>query len=493
MPDSLPALLAQRAQEMPHLTALRYHNGSLWQSVCYRDYYHFSQSVAGALIRRGVRPGDRIGLLSENCWEWLPIDLGIQAAGAITVPLHVASPTAEIRALLKQVDARHVIASPTQAMKLAESLDFGIFHEPAEAESLHRLTALGRDDVATILFTSGTTGEPQGVMLTHGNLLSNAESAQAVLPWGTDSVMLNFLPFSHIYARTADGYQALVAGATLALASSPDAVPAQLGEVHPHFVRGVPRFYEKMVALAGSSSSALARAFGERIRWLFVGGAGLPLQIAERYCDAGLTLLQGYGLTETSPTITVNRPDRFRLGTVGVPLPGYEVRIADDGEILSRGPHIMRGYWNNPSATTDAIRDGWFATGDLGYIDDEGFLTIIGRKKEMIVLSTGRKIVPFRVESRLQAEPAIEYAVLVGEGRPYLTVLIQPRAGIPSPDWQSCIAHATADLAEWERPVRWMMLSSPFRIDQGELTVSLKVRREVVLANYRAAIDTMYD
>jgi len=471
MIHSLPELLRRRADELGDHPALRFKVDGTWHDVGYREYHHRVLRKASELIADGVEAGDRVGLLGPNSVEWLVTDLAIQSVGAVTVALHVGQSSREIEEQLRFVGAKVLIRTPSVSERGSS--------ETRRHSTEPRSLTLGVR-IATILFTSGTTGSPKGVMLTQSNLLSNAMSAQSVLPWGRDSVMLNFLPFSHIYARTSDAYQALVAGATLALAESPDAMPQNLLELRPNYVRGVPRFYEKMLAIG----SQLHERFGGRIRWLFVGGAGLPERVAHQYQAAGLTLLQGYGLTETSPTITVNRPDRFRIGTVGVPLPGYEVRIADDGEILTRGPHVMAGYWNDSSP----IIDGWFHTGDLGSIDD-GFLTVTGRKKEMIVLSTGRKIVPFRIESRLQALPAVEHAIVVGEGRPHLVALISPRSG---PISQSSIDEALSDLPSWERVRRFAILPRRLSVESGELTITQKVRREVVLSHFADIVEKLY-
>ncbi|HZU36848.1 MAG TPA: AMP-binding protein, partial [Gemmataceae bacterium] len=254
--------------------------------------------------------------------------------------------------------------------------------------------------------------------------------------------------------------------------------------------------------------------FGSRTHWLGSGGAPLPVPVAQAYLDAGRPVLQGYGLTESSPVITFNREEHFKIETVGQAIPGVEVAIAPDGEVLTRGPHVMKGYWNDPAATAEAIRDGWLHTGDLGRLDEEGFLTITGRKKDLLVLSSGKKVVPTWIEGLLLAEPCIDQAVVYGEGRNFLTALIVPnwtnvwQAVEKSLDHepveslvqdprvialiQQRIDMALTDVASWEKVKRFRLLPRPFSIEAEELTVSLKLRRRVVFEKYRADLEAMY-
>jgi long-chain acyl-CoA synthetase len=283
----------------------------------------------------------------------------------------------------------------------------------------------------------------------------------------------------------------------------------------------VPRFYEKVYAAVAAAEPKetgrrLRAVFGPRIEHLMSGGAPLPKPVAEAYQAAGLLLLQGYGLTESSPVITCNNKKHHKLDTVGRPIPGVEVRIADDGEILTRGPHVMKGYWNNPRATAEAIRDGWLHTGDLGSLDADGFLRITGRKKDLLVLSNGKKVVPGEVEGRLMAEPCIDQVVVYGEGRNYLTALVVPHwdnlrralrgEGKPaegSPDALAAdpavaallhrrIEAAVAELAPWECPKRIAVLPRPFSLADDEVTVSLKLRRNVIFEHHKKELEALY-
>jgi long-chain acyl-CoA synthetase len=391
------------------------------------------------------------------------------------------------------------------------------------AELAAREAALRPEDLATIMYTSGTTGDPKGVMLTHGNILSNAAACLEAEPMRPDDVNLAWLPLSHIYGRTVDFYERLVGGATMALAESPETVVANLAETQPTHLSCVPRFYEKLLAAVGSPDPAVTAAklravFGPRMRFLGSGGAPLPAAIEKTLRDAGLPILPGYGLTESSPVITFNLTTRNRPYTVGVALPGVEVKIAPDGEVLSRGPHIMPGYWNNPEATAEAVRDGWLHTGDIGSLDADGFLTITGRKKELLVLSNGKKVVPPHIEGLLVADDCIDQAVVCGEGKHYLTALLVPHwdnlrravadgglstAGCDSEDdlcrhpavlkiLQKRVVLCLADVAGYEQVKKFVVLPRPFTVAADELTVSLKLRRNVVLAKYQAELESLY-
>ncbi len=334
-------------------------------------------------------------------------------------------------------------------------------------------------------------------------------------------MLLSWLPFSHIYARTVDHYLSIVAAVPLCLAESAETLVANLAEVQPTHLSAVPRFYEKILAaVAGpqqESQRRLRSVFGTRIEWLSSGGAPLPLAIAKAYQDAGLMLLQGYGLTESSPVISFNHKQAYKLASVGRPIPGVEVCIAADGEVLTRGPHVMKGYWKNPAASADAIEDGWLHTGDLGDLDADGFLTITGRKKDLLVLSSGKKIVPTHVEGLLVGEPCIDQAVVYGEGKNYLTGLLVPnwpnlRAALSATGFQDAmlapatlvrhpavyqfleerVARVLADLSSWERLKKFVILAEPFSVVAEELTVSLKLRRQVVLTRHQSCLEDLY-
>jgi len=418
-----------------------------------------------------------------------------------------------------------------------------------------------RDQLATLIYTSGTTGLPKGVMLTHGNLLANMEGVMEILDVGPGDVMLSLLPLAHVFERLAGHFLPLCHGATVAYAQSPRTVAKELMEVKPTLMLAVPRFYEKMQARieeAGAKGSIIKRKIfnwaiktgrrasqrtrkphtglryrladrlvfsklkertGGRLRFFVSGGAALPAEVAKFFYAAGILIIEGYGLTEASPILNVNRPENFRFGTVGQPLPNVEIKIAEDGEILARGPNVMRGYLNLPKETkTSLSEDGFLRTGDLGRLEEDGFLTITGRKKEIMVTSSGRNIAPMPIENLLKSSPYIAEIMLIADGRPYVTALIVPdferfeAEGIgevnssgsldPADLVQSKqvlrlieyeISRLSAGLAEYERIVRFTLMPREFSIEEGELTPTMKIKRDVLLEKFADLINEMYE
>jgi len=429
----------------------------------------------------------------------------------------------------------------------------------------YRQDALGvsPDDLATLIYTSGTTGEPKGVMLTHGNFCANIGAALSVLRIVPSDSCLSFLPLSHSFERMAGHYTMFHAGATICYAESWDKVADNLPEVRPTIVLSVPRLYEKVYArvtemamaggalsrrvffwarrigaayadlrLAGTpipfwldlrhtmadrlAFSKLRKRTGGRIRFFVSGGAPLSPEIARFFYAAGLPVLEGYGLTETSPVVAVNGLKALKIGTVGRPIPGVEVRVGDDGEILVRGPSVMRGYYNKPQATSEAIdAGGWFHTGDIGELDPDGFLKITDRKKDLIVTAGGKKIAPQPIENLVRNNPIFKNAVLIGDKRKFPVLLVVPDldalrrwagerkldAGeedqlLNQPDVAAKIDREAMvnlrDLAGFEMPKKVIVIKDDFTIENGQLTPTLKVKRTVVEKVYREAIDAAY-
>jgi long-chain acyl-CoA synthetase len=546
---NLAAVLPVTAARLGPRAALRHRRLGQYRDVRWNEYDEQVRAAACALVEVGVAPGDRVGLVGENSVDWLVADLAILTAGAVAVTPHAPLTARQIHYQLHHADAVWAIASNrAQLDKLlsvradlpglrgivvfdpaasgdgvqswAAFLRHGRRERPrVEAELQRRCAALGGDDLATIMYTSGTTGTPKGVMLTHGNLVSNALASIEVAPPLPDELVLAWLPLTHIYARTIDHYGNLIAGVTVALADCPETLIENLAEVQPTRLAAVPRFYEKVLAAVSSSDPAetrrrLHKLFGPRFDWASSGGAPLPNPVARAYAEAGVQVFQGYGLTESSPVISFNCKLHHKLGTVGRAIPGVSVRIAPDGEVLTRGPHVMKGYWKEPEATAAAIHDGWLYTGDLGSIDGEGYLSITGRKKELMVLSNGKKVAPSFLEGLLLADPCIDQAMVVGEGRNYLTALVAPNwtnlrkelAGVELPgEPEACAASpavrelllrrceaALAELSSMEQVRKVMVLSRPFSVENEEMTVSLKVRRGVVLEHYAERIEALY-
>jgi long-chain acyl-CoA synthetase len=421
--------------------------------------------------------------------------------------------------------------------------------------------AVTPEQLATIIYTSGTTGEPKGVMLTHGNLASNIHGGAAVLDVGHEDTALSFLPLSHAFERTVV-YIYLLTGVTVIFAESFETVGRDISLVRPTIMTGVPRAYEKMQARILEKAQAaspvkaalfrwalragLARAratlrgqvpgpvvslqaaiadrlvfskiragVGGRLRYVVSGSAPLPVDVAEFFEAMGLRVIEGYGLTETAPILTVNPPAAPRVGTVGRTLPGVDVRIAADGEILARGPNIMPGYYNKPDATGAVLKDGWFHTGDIGTLDESGYLTITDRKKDLLVTSGGKKIAPQPIEAILKRSPLVGEAILLGDRRKYPAVLIVPdfarlerrledlgkppgeRADLVTrPDvvavYQEIVDALNRDLSQFERIKRVALLPSEFSVETGELTPTLKVKRKVVEERWKETIEKLY-
>lgn len=543
--NTLPQLFREQADRLGPRVVLRYKREGLYRDLRWREFQEQVRACAASLIAQGVQPGDRVGILSENRLEWLIADLGILCAGAVNVPLHAPLSARQVHYQLHNAGATWLFVSTrAQAEKIAQIraelpdlrgvvrfdagpgadviswrgfLQRGRAIVPAlQGELASRDANLKPDDLATVIYTSGTTGNPKGVMLTHENLVSNAQAFRQVSSFGPESVFFNWLPFSHIYARTVDIYVTLTVGAVLCLAENAETVVANLAEVQPTNMSGVPRFYEKVLAAVQHADPTvlgkrLRGIFGPRIDWLGSGGAPLPVGVAQAYKDAGLLLLQGYGLTESSPVISFNRKDAYKIESVGKPIPGVEVRIGPDGEVLTRGPHVMKGYWKNPHETALALVDGWLHTGDLGRLDDEGFLSITGRKKELLILSNGKKVVPSYLEGLLLADPCIDQVVVCGEGRNFLTALVVPhfanlaqalaRTDPPEvlandPDvrafLETRIQRALTAVSAWERIKKVVLLAQPFSVARDEMTVSLKMRRSVIVEHYRRELEALY-
>ena len=540
---NLAQVLPAQARRLGDATALRFKRLGLYHDLSWNTYHRLAERLAAALVASGVQPGDRVGLLAENRYEWLITDMAILMAGGVTVSPHAPLTARQVHYQFDHAEVVWAFVSDReQAAKLASVRDelprlrgvvsfdtvagLPSWHGFAEegrralpevrAELLRRRESLTGDDLAAVIYTSGTTGNPKGVMLTHANLLSNTVSGLVRKPHDPDDVILSWLPYTHIYARTVDHYAALVGGVALALAVSAETLVENLAETQPTHMASVPRFYEKILAAIAplpfeDGARRLRAIFGSRRKWLSSGGAALPVGVAEAFAERGAPIYQGYGLPETSPVISFNTPEANRIGSVGQALPDVELRIAEDGELLTRGPHVMKGYWKEPEATAAAFRDGWFCTGDLAHLDPEGFLFITGRKKDMMALSNGKKLAPTNLEGLLIQRPWIDQAVIVGEGRNFLSALIVPawtaiRQHLNLSDEparltehpavceliRSECATALCELSPMEQVRRFALLPTPFSVESDEMTVSLKLRRQVILERHAERIERLY-
>ena len=448
-------------------------------------------------------------------------------------------------------------------LSLAEVMKMG--EEKGDAEAFRaRLEGGTPSALATLIYTSGTTGAPKGVMLTHENFISNMRGVTQVLPLNDKDIVLSFLPLSHSFERLGGYYATLYLGGTIAYAESIDKVPDNIQEIHPTVMCSVPRLYEKMHSRilgmveagppvkkklfdwslgVGSEVSKIVSArkqmpaglkirhtvadrlvfaklrerMGGRLRFFVSGGAPLAREIAEFFHAAGILILEGYGLTETTPVISANRPDSYKLGSVGQPLPNLEVKIAADGEILVRGPSIMKGYFNNPDATAEVLsEDGWFSTGDIGYLDQDNFLHITDRKKDIIVTAGGKNIAPQNIENLLKLNRYIEQVCVIGDKQKYLTALVVPSfpdldafakgRGLNIEDrpalvkepavrelFQAAVNEVNAHLARYETLKKFEILPVEFTQETGELTPTLKVKRKIVSSKYEKQIASMYE
>ena len=453
--------------------------------------------------------------------------------------------------------------STLETMQL-EALEAAGEAAPAELASTYASHALATrpEDLATLIYTSGTTGDPKGVMLTHGNFHSNVDFALRVFPIDSSDVALGLLPLAHVFERSVGHYIMWRAGVTVAYAESTNTVARDLGEVRPTFMAAVPRVFEKVLEraeeaarTAGGAKEKIfnwARAVGERrataelegrspgpalglqaaiadrlvfsklrartggrVRYFASGGAPLPPAVGLFFFGAGLPVVEGYGLTETSPVLTFNPVDAIRLGTVGKPIPGTEIRIAGDGEILARGPQVMAGYFNRPEATAEAIDDdGWFHTGDVGEIDADGYLRITDRKKDLLITAYGKNIAPQPIESAIKRHPLVAEVVMLGDRRKFPIVVIVPEYAVlraqlhgveeaadadlaSDPQTRRLIEQAVrascADCAHYEKPRDVLIVPGPFTVEGGELTPTLKVKRRVIQTRFADAIDALYE
>jgi long-chain acyl-CoA synthetase len=502
-----------------------------FQAISWRELQVSVDATVAVLFAAGVQPGDRVAQLSENRFEWILIDFACLLLQAVHVPLHASLSAEQALEQIVHSGARVLtISTRAQAEKFHQLqarwpaalriIGYEDFADLA-GDAWHGLlialcqqTRVGEgyevlkdyaanitpDTLATILYTSGTTGEPKGVMLTHGNLVSNASAAQRAFGARADEVKLGILPLSHVFARTCDLYSWLVSGGKFVLSSRRENVMHELAHFQPTTLNGVPYFFEKIYASLAAKDllqtpGALQSVLGGKMRFCNSGGASLPPHLYDFYDAQGVPLCEGYGLSETSPVISLSTPESRRRGSVGRPIDGVEVRIADDGEILTRGPHVMHGYYRNAEATQDVLTSGWLLTGDLGRLDADGYLYVTGRKKELIVLSNGKNIAPVYLEGLLTAHPAIAQAMIVGDNRGYLTALVVPAALDHTHDaahYLAIIENCLAHCSRHEQVRQITLLAEPFTLERDEVTPKLTLRRAIIAEHYAAEIAAMY-
>src|SRR6185295_18870997 len=593
-PTTLNELFNQAVDRYRESEFLRFKSGDGWRSLTYGEVARRVRELALGLHSLGLSPSDRVAIWSENRPEWNLADLATLAISAVDVPIYATQARSQVEYILADSAARAIFVSrafldDALAMKSQlPELEFVISFDAAEAQATVSLVAISelvdkgravygespslydslwhkatRDDLATILYTSGSTGDPKGVMLTHKNLTANALNSAHWLDLGNrHELALTYLPFTHIFER-AVWYLYAHTGNTIAYAESIDAVARNLLEIRPTAMTSVPRMFEKiyariierglaagfpkrqnflwsldvgrrwaertdrgetigpLLAIQHKIADALVfkkwrEAVGGNIRIFISGGAPLAPEIAYLFMAAGLQILQGYGLTETSPSISCNTETRNRIGTVGPVMDGVMVRIAEDGEILVKGDTVMKGYYNRPAENEEAFTgDGWFRTGDIGHIDEDGFLEITDRKKELMKTSGGKYVAPQRVESLIKSSRFVSQVFVVGNARKFPSALIVPNMellrsyagmkGIVCKDDRELLAHPrivdliqrqvdkyTTQLGQWEKVKKIALLEHELTIESGDLTPTLKPRRSVIEKKYAPVIDRLY-
>ncbi len=554
-----------------------------WMDVSSAEFHDEVCAVAKGLIAAGVVAGDRIALLSKTRYEWTLVDYAIWFAGAVTVPIYETSSAEQIGWILQDSGARAVVAEgPSHLARVREARESGDLAELQHVWSIQDnavdvLDRLGSDisddvleerrttatplDLATVLYTSGTTGRPKGCMLTHGNFmfeLGVAVDELGELFDAEDASTLLFLPLAHVFARIIQ-VGALKSRTKMGHSADITTLVADLGEFRPTFILAVPRVFEKVFNSASQRATAdgrgtifdraadvaiawsraqdakrvpirlraqhalfdklvygkLRHALGGACTYAISGGAPLGERLGHFYRGIGLVVLEGYGLTETTAAVTVNLPGAQKIGTVGRPLPGTSVRVGDDGELLFRGGQVFAGYWANETATAEAIgRDGWFHTGDVGEVDDEGFVRITGRKKEILVTAGGKNVAPAVLEDRLRAHALVDQCLVVGDGQPFIGALVTiDRDTFPlwaqqhgksmdladlldDPDLVAAVQEAVDDanraVSKAESIRKFTILAGEWTEEGGQLTPSLKLKRNVVVREARDEIEALY-
>jgi long-chain acyl-CoA synthetase len=581
-PDAnIPGLLAARAAKTPDLTLFALPDGDGWRDMTAAEFERAVIGLAKGLVAAGIQPGDRIGLLSETRFEWTLFDFAVMYAGALVVPIYETSSPEQIKWIVTDSGATAILVeSPEHFLRVdeirAELADVHTVWQIGLGD-LDKLTAGGTDvpdsviderrrlakpdDLATIIYTAGTTGRPKGCELTHANFVELSRNAAIAIPEvvheGASTLL--FVTIAHVFARF---IAVLAIHGGVRVGHQPDTrkLMASMGSFHPTFLLAVPRVFEKVynsaeqkaeaggrgnifrwaadVAVEHSKAtdagrvpialrakfvvadrlvlSKLRAALGGNVEWAVSGSAPLGLRLGHFFRSLGVTILEGYGLTETSAPATVNRPSKFKIGSVGPALPGVDIRIADDGEIQIRGIDVFAGYHNNPDATAEVFDDGWFRTGDIGALDDEGYLRITGRKKEIIVTAGGKNVSPAELEDPIRANPIVSQVVVVGEARPFVAALVTLDEEM-LPEWlahhgadrsvsvadaaklpvvrdeiQKAIDHANTRVSRAESIREFVILPEDFTQASGHLTPKMSIKRAAILKDFADDVDRLY-
>ena len=573
-------MITDRVAKEPHRVLLSRPVGDGWQKVTSVELDQEIRDVAKGLIAHGIQRGDRVAIMAKTRYEWTILDFAIIYCGGITVPIYETSSAEQVKWILSDSgSALLVVEAPTLA-NLARSVlpdtcrEILVITEDAISSLIRagreipdssvdeRISALGPEDIMTLIYTSGTTGNPKGVTFTHGNFISECSNVvlyardEFLKPGGST---LLFLPVAHVFGRMIQ-FGAIYAGLHLAHCGDINRLPKDLGTFKPTLVLAVPRIFEKIYNSAENKAqetgklkifkkavdtavlysegidsgtisfqlrslhlifdrlvySKIRAGLGGRVDAAISGGAPLSPRLGHFFRGAGINILEGYGLTETTAAVSLNVRSAQKIGSVGRPIPGTRIKIAEDGEVLLKGPVVMRGYWNNQEATNECMtEDGFFKSGDLGQIDKDGYLSIVGRKKEMIVTSGGKNVAPELLEDRLRAHPLISQCMVVGDNKPFIAALItldpdsikfwalnNKKAGASMADLtrdsalidviQSAVDQANKVVSRPESIRKFKILAQDFTIADGQLTAKLSVKRHVVNQQYAQEIADLF-
>ncbi len=591
-------VFANRAKKYGPRIAIEKKLKGRWESASWEDYYNCAAYVGMALLDMGLKKSDRVSLLSENRLEWLYTDMGVLGAGGCIVPIYPTLIDEEVEYIVSHseskfmvvennlqlqkglysakrypglqkiivIDMNGVSANPL-VMSFAELLEKGkTLYDVNPGKFKELADAVTKDDLATIVYTSGTTGVPKGAMITHKNIMAVVMALHRIEPhyaYDTDQTV-PFLPLSHVFERVAGHFYGMYVGITASYAESIDTILQDIQEKRPTVVLAVPRVLEKVYQRiisqvqqqspfkqkvfywgqkVGNKISTLREqkkkpglllklkykiayaiifkklqnALGGRVRWMTASGAPTAREIILFFNSAGIMVIEGYGMTESCAPATMSNIADYRIGTVGRPLPGVDIKIADDGEILIKGDNVFKGYWKMPEETKDSFTpDGYFMSGDIGVFDDAGFLMITDRKKDLIITSGGKNVAPQKIENLIKSDPLFTQAIVIGDKRKYLTALVnisQEQAehvarekGISFTSFNDLleneqfqkiveehIAQCNQKLARYETVKKIGIIRSEFSKETGELTATLKVKRKVVQEKYRPIIDSLYE
>ncbi|HET7579543.1 MAG TPA: long-chain fatty acid--CoA ligase [Bacillales bacterium] len=597
-PKNLIEMLSNTVERYPDKSAVMWKGEESYQSLSYRNLWDQIYHTASGLARLEVKQGDKVAILSENNPMWAITDFAVGSLGAVSTPIYPTLPYDQVAYILKNADVKVAVVENEEQLQKIKDVDADVHHNivmypgagfsstegvisffDLEKDGVRNQLPdweqgwrmIDRDNLATIIHTSGTTGPPKGVMLSHGNFLSNMEAVQFwVIELLPEDVSLSYLPLSHVFERMAGHFMPLSVGATIAYAESIDKIQDNVKEVRPTIMTSVPRLFEKVYAkvqeeIEGGSPvkrkifnwavdvgkrryecylnspvndlvlhdpipaklqrqwkladrlvyQKVKKQLGGRMRGMVSGGGALNPEIARFFWALDLPILEGYGLTETSPVITTNPMVRAKAGTVGKPLPNLEIRIAEDGEVLVKGPSVMQGYYKNEEATKKDIVDGWFHTGDIGELDEEGYLKIIDRKKRLLILSTGKNVAPQPIENAINESRYVEQSAIIGDNRKYVIAFVSPdfenllpwaeKQGIQSESkeeicrdiqvlnlLQGEVERYTKSFAGFEQPKKVIVVGEEWTVEGGELTPTLKVKMKKIHEKYSRVIEQVY-